>query len=159
MHAGDIKAGTADQAFQIIGKRQCRGAAEQRKDNQKRKGAMIQPTLEMQKQRCQKNDVECDLQIAQFDDFFVLFHNTPYFLNAYAKSEPCHRSKGIHNNFLGQTLIQPDFTALHHDEIITVKLRQNRNPGPGNKPQRLQIMALFFLAADFIDDVKLIEIG
>ena len=52
---------------------------------------MIQPTLEMQKQRCQKDDIECDLQIAQFDDFFVLFHNTPYFLNAYAKSEPCHR--------------------------------------------------------------------
>ena len=91
MHAGDIKAGAADQAFQIIGKRQCRGAAEQRKDNQKRKGAMIQPTLEMQKQRCQKDDIECDLQIAQFDDFFVLFHNTPYFLNAYAKSELCHR--------------------------------------------------------------------
>lgn len=90
-----IRAVTADQAFQIIGKRQCRGAAEQRKDNQKRKGAMI----------------------------------------------------------------QPDFTALHHDEIINVKLRQNRNPGPGNKPKRLQIMTLLFLAADFIDDVKLIEIG
>ena len=60
------------------------------------------------------------------------------------KVNPAIGSAGIHNNFLGQTLIQPDFTALHHDEIITVKL---------------QIMTLLFLAADFIDDVKLIEIG
>ena len=75
------------------------------------------------------------------------------------KVNPAIGSAGIHNNFLGQTLIQPDFTALHHDEIITVKLRQNRNPGPGNKPKRLQIMTLLFLAADFIDDVKLIENG
>ena len=72
---------------------------------------------------------------------------------------PAFGAAVIHNNFLGLTLIQPDFTALHHDEIITVKLRQNRNPGPGNKPQRLQIMTLLFLAADFIDDVKLIENG
>ena len=37
------------------------------------------------------------------------------------KVNPAIGSAGIHNNFLGQTLIQPDFTALHHDEIITVK--------------------------------------
>ena len=58
---------------------------------------------------------------------------------------------------VGGGLYRPANTR--NDEIITVKLRQNRNPGPGNKPKRLQIMTLLFLAADFIDDVKLIEIG
>ena len=47
------------------------------------------------------------------------------------KVNPAIGSAGIHNNFLGQTLIQPDFTALHHDEIITVKLRQNREAAAG----------------------------
>ena len=56
------------------------------------------------------------------------------------KVNPAIGSAGIHNNFLGQTLIQPDFTALHHDEIITVKLRQNRNPGPGNKTVKFKGM-------------------
>ena len=75
------------------------------------------------------------------------------------KVNPAIGSAGIHNNFLGQTLTPPFLSPLHLDDIKTVTPPQNLKRGPGNKPKRLQIMTLLFLAADFIDGVKLIENG
>ena len=44
------------------------------------------------------------------------------------KVNPAIGSAGIHNNFLGQTLIQPDFTALHRgDQYVTVYIETPRN--------------------------------
>ena len=66
---------------------------------------------------------------------------------------------GVQDDSLCHTLFNPDFASLNHDNVIAMNFRQKLDFTSTYKSQGFQIMALLFLAADFIDDVKLIEIG